>query len=251
MEDYKEPEMQNDESVSVKKSFWSFAEKNFLGLSIMFGALVISGSLIYTNGGGSGINDKAQIQQGTQGNVKADVSVDDDPFLGNKNAKVTIIEFSDYQCPFCRTFWKESFGQLKEEYIDTGKVKLVYRDYPLSFHAMAMPLAQASECADDQGKYWGMHDKIFAEQEKLGQGTVQFTVQDIKRWASEIGVDKGSFNQCLDSAKYKAEVDKDTADGTAAGVNGTPSFFINGRLTVGAQPYSVFKSMIEEELNKK
>jgi len=264
MEDHQQPQVQDNETtpstevvlastdlVSERRSFWSFAEKNFLGLSIMFGALLISGSLIYTNGGGLNVKGTAQIQQDTQGNVRVDVSVDDDLILGNKNAKVTIIEFSDFQCPFCRTFWKESFSQLKKEYVDTGKVKFVYRDYPLSFHPMAMPSAQAAECAEEQGKYWEMHDKIFAEQEKLGQGTVQFTVQNLKKWASEIGLNGVDFNQCLDSGKYKAEVDEDSADGTAAGVNGTPSFFINGRLTVGAQPYSVFKSMIEEELKKK
>ena len=114
-----------------------------------------------------------------------------------------------------------------------------------------MPSAQAAECADDQGKYWEMHDKIFAEQEKLGQGTVQFTVQNLKKWAFEIGLNTANFNRCLDSGKYKAEVDKDTADGNAAGVSGTPSFFVNGWLTVGAQPYSVFKGLIEEELKKK
>ncbi|OGN09451.1 MAG: hypothetical protein A3C61_01250 [Candidatus Yanofskybacteria bacterium RIFCSPHIGHO2_02_FULL_39_10] len=214
----------------------------------MASALLISGSLVYTNGGGLNVKGTAQIQQDLQGDIKADVSIDDDPSLGNKNAKVTIIEFSDYQCPFCRTFWKESFGQLKKEYIDTGKVRLIYRDYPLSFHPMAMPTAQATECADEQGKYWEMHDKVFAEQEKLGQGTVQFTVQNLKQWASEIGLNAANFNQCLDSGKYKTEVDKDFNDGSAAGVTGTPSFFINGRLTVGAQPYSVFKSIIEEEL---
>lgn len=269
MEDHKEPEVQNEvknsesasspevvssdvELVSTKKSFWSFVEKNFLGLSIMVGALLISGSLIYTNGGGLGLNGAAQIKQDVPGNaVKVDVSIDDDSILGNKNAKVTIIEFSDFQCPFCRTWWKESFSQLKKEYIDTGKVRFVYRDYPLAFHSMAMPSAQATECADEQGKYWEMHDKIFAEQEKLGQGTVQYTVNDIKKWASQIGLNAAGFNQCLDSGKYKAEVDKDFSDGNASGVSGTPSFFINGRLTVGAQPYSVFKTIIEEELKKK
>ena len=236
-------------ALDFKRSFWSFAEKNFLGLSIMASALLISGSLVYTNGGGLNVKGTAQIQQDLQGDIKADVSIDDDPSLGNKNAKVTIIEFSDYQCPFCRTFWKESFGQLKKEYIDTGKVRLIYRDYPLSFHPMAMPTAQATECADEQGKYWEMHDKVFAEQEKLGQGTVQFTVQNLKQWASEIGLNAANFNQCLDSGKYKTEVDKDFNDGSAAGVTGTPSFFINGKIAEGAISFTQMKELIEQELS--
>ena len=162
-----------------------------------------------------------------------------------------MIEFSDYQCPFCRSFWRDSLTQLKKEYIDTGKVKFVYRDYPLSFHPMAQPFAEASECADDQGKYWQMHDKIFSEQEKKGQGTITLTFDDLKLWASQIGLDKNKFNKCLDSGKYKAEVQKDFDDGSKAGVSGTPSFFINGRLLVGAQPFSAFKAIIDEELKKR
>ena len=96
-----------------------------------------------------------------------------------------------------------------------------------------------------------MHNKIFAEQEKKGQGTISYTADDLKQWASEIGLNKTKFAQCLDSGKYKAEVDRDLADGSAAGVTGTPSFFINGRLIVGAQPYSAFKAIIEDELDNK
>jgi protein-disulfide isomerase len=235
------------EMPEVKKHRWlDFIGNNFLGLSILVTGLLISGSILYANN-----EAPAAVVQGQGNNVKVDVSIDDDPMLGNKDAKVTIIEFSDYQCPFCRVFWKDSFAQLKKEYIDTGKVRFVYRDYALSFHPMADPSAQAAECADDQGKYWELHDKIFAEQEKKGQGTVQFTLQELKQWASSIGLDSAAFNACLDSGKHKDEVKKDLDAGTAAGVTGTPSFFINGRFIVGAQPYSTFKTLIEEELKKK
>lgn len=239
--------------VSAKRSFWSFMEKNFLALSILTAGVMISGSLLYTNGFGAKlgaqINDGQPAQAGA--GAKVDVSADDDPVLGNKNAKVTIIEFSDYQCPFCRSFWRDTLGQIKKEYIDTGKAKFIYRDYPLSFHPMAHVSAEAAECAEDQGKYWEMHDKIFGEEEKLGQGTVTYAVSDLKKWASAIGLNANQFNQCLDSGKHKAEVDKDFADGTAAGVSGTPSLFINGRLVVGAQPFASFKAIIDEELKKK
>ena len=114
-----------------------------------------------------------------------------------------------------------------------------------------MPAAQATECAEEQGKFWEMHDKIFSEQEKQGKGTVQFGVVDLKKWAKEIGLDVGKFNSCLDSGKYAEEVKNDLNDGQTAGVNGTPGFFINGRLVVGAQPFSVFKAIIDEELSKK
>lgn len=238
---------------SKSQYFWSFVGANFLAISILTAGLMVSGALLYTNGAGAKPG-KAQIvddPQAKPGSTKVEVSVDDDPILGNKDAKVTIIEFSDYQCPFCRAFWRDSYAQIKRDYIDTGKARLVFRDYPLSFHPMAMPSAQAAECADEQGKYWEMHDKIFGEQEKLGQGTVTYAVADLKKWATSIGLDAGKFGQCLDSNKYKTEVEKDMADGSAAGVSGTPTLFINGRMVVGAQPYATFKALIEEELKKK
>jgi len=238
--------------ISKGRKIWVFVAKNFLAISILTAGVMVSGSVLYTNGGGiklgvARINPDGQPAAG----AKVQVSADDDPVMGSKNAKVTVIEFSDFQCPFCRSFWRDTFSQIKKEYIDTGKVKFVYRDYPLSFHPMAMPSAQAAECADDQGKFWEMHDKIFGEQEKLGQGTVTFAVSDLKKWAAAIGLNAGQFNQCLDSGKYKAEVDKDFADGSASGVSGTPSLFINGRLLVGAQPFASFKAIIDEELKGK
>ena len=139
-------------------AFWKFTEKNFLALSILVAGVMISGSFLYANSA-SIKNDTAQIPTGNK-EVVAEVSMDDDAVLGNKNAKVTIIEFSDFQCPFCRVFWRNTLSQIKKEYIDTGKVKFVYRDFPLSFHSMAEPSARAAQCARDQNKYWEMHDKI-------------------------------------------------------------------------------------------
>src|SRR3989344_2166060 len=196
--------------------------------AILIAALLISGSVVFysLNTGGLGANIK---QAGNQAvGEKVDVSVDDDAFMGNEKAKVTVIEFSDFQCPFCRVFWSNALPQIKKEYIDTGKVKFVYRDYPLSFHPAAQVSAEASECADEQGKYWEMHDKIFGEQAKQGTGTVTYGAAELKNWASQIGLNSVNFNQCLDSGKYKTEVEKDLADGSAYGVSGTPAFFING-----------------------
>jgi protein-disulfide isomerase len=179
------------------------------------------------------------------------VGVDDDPVLGDAAAKVTIIEFGDYQCPSCRMFWREVEPRLKKDYVDTGKVKLVFRDFPIvEIHPDAPIAAMAAQCAVDQGKYWQMHDKIFREQDKGEDTVVRFKTADLKKWAKDIGLDTTAFNACLDSMRYKDEVAKDKADGDSVGVQGTPMFFINGRGIGGAQPYPVFRKVIDEELKK-
>lgn len=165
---------------------------------------------------------------------------------GSETAPVTIVEFSDYQCPFCRSFYNSTLPQLRREYVDTGKVRFIYKDFPLSFHPQARRYAEAARCAGDQGKYFDMHDKIFQEQEKLGQGTVDVPFD--KQWAADLGLDTTAFDTCLDSGKYAQAVQQDFADGVAVGVSGTPTFFVNGQQIVGAQPYSVFKQAIDAEL---
>ena len=226
-------------------------------ISIIIAGVLIAGAVFYSSSKSSvgttqGSNPTQQAGSGAQQAVATvAASADDDAVLGDPNAPVTLIEFSDFQCPFCRKFYKETLPQIKKEYILTGKAKLVYRDFPLvQIHPGATPAAEGAECAQDQGKFWEMHDAIFDEQEKQGSGTVQFTVDDVKKWAANIGLDTSKFNQCLDSGKYKQEVEKDLADGSAAGVNGTPATFINGRLVSGAQPFSAFKVIIDEELKK-
>ncbi len=184
-------------------------------------------------------------------------TIDDDAMEGSKTAKVTIIEFSDYQCPFCRKFWVETYPQIKKDYIDTGKVRLVFRDFPLSsLHPMAEKSAEASECVREKGgdtAYWKFHDKMFSEENILDSGTaggavtktVTYTETDLKKWAKDLGYDIGT---CLDTGKYADEVAKDERDGSAAGVQGTPAFIINGQLVSGAQPYSAFKQVIDAAL---
>jgi len=225
--------------------------------AIIVAGLLIAGAVLYSNSGGfpndSGKRTGDTAGTGgtpslTGGGTAVNVSEDDDPVRGDSNAPVTIIEFSDFQCPFCRKFFDETLGQVEEIYIKTGKAKLVYRDFPLPFHPMAQKSAEAAECADDQGKFWEMHDKIFVEQSKQGSGTIQYSLDDVKRWAGEIGLNANQFNECVDSGKYSEEVKKDLADGNAAGVSGTPSFFINGKILVGAQPFSAFEQVIEAEL---
>ncbi|MFH0956236.1 MAG: thioredoxin domain-containing protein [Candidatus Aenigmatarchaeota archaeon] len=178
---------------------------------------------------------------GQQAGTAVKPTADDDAVLGQASAKVTIIEFSDFQCPYCSRFVLQTFPQIKTNYIDTGKAKLIFRDFPLGFHANAAKAAEAAECAGDQGKYYEMHDKLFGNQSALG-------IDSYKQWAAELGLNTATFNSCLDSGKYTAEVAADAAAGAAAGVTGTPTFFINGAKLVGAQPYEAFQQAIDAAL---
>ena len=176
------------------------------------------------------------------------IGVDDDPSLGDPKAPVTIIEFGDYQCPFCRQFWRETFPRLKKEYIDTGKVRFIYRDYPQAVHPEAMLSAMAAECADDQGKYYEFHDKVFREQDRRGRDVVRFRAPELKRWAADIKLDTTAFGACLDEERHKDEVSKDYKDLEGLGIEGTPIFFVNGRALVGAHPFATFQKVIEDFL---
>ncbi len=167
-----------------------------------------------------------------------EVSADDDPSLGNENAPITIVEFSDYQCPFCARFEETTFVELKEKYVDTGLVRIVFRDFPLtSIHQYAQKAAEASECADEQGKFWEYHNMLFKNQNALA-------VNNLKSYAFTLGLDTQKFDSCLDSGKYEDEVNKDLQDGIEYGVTGTPAFFVNGKLLEGAQPLSAFEELI-------
>jgi len=163
---------------------------------------------------------------------------DDDPVLGDKDAPVTIVEFSDYECPFCGRFWSETLPKIKEQYIRTGKVKLVYRDFPLPIHSNAQKAAEAAECADDQGQFWVYHDKLFENQRALGMA-------NLKGYAKDLGLDTEAFDDCLDSGKHADEVKADLEDGADGGVSGTPAFFINGVPVSGAQPFEEFQRIID------
>lgn len=162
------------------------------------------------------------------------------PARGPNDAKVTIVEFSDFECPYCSRA-EESVNQVMEKY--AGKVRIVFRHFPLSFHPNAPKAAEASACADEQGKFWEMHKQLFANQKGL-------TVPELKQHAAAIGLDQAKFDACLDGGGKKGLVDADTKAGSEAGVNGTPAFFINGKLLSGAQPFSEFEKVIEAELKK-
>jgi protein-disulfide isomerase len=183
-----------------------------------------------------GTDNSAQQQE-----VKRyDVPIDDDPILGADTAKITIIEFSDYQCPFCRQWHEEVLPQLKAKYGD--KIRLVYRDFPLySIHKNAESAAIAANCAGEQKRYWDYGDLLFSHQDSLSTQTYEKLAQDLK-------LDLPGFTQCITENRYKTEVDADFNYASELGVRSTPTFFINGLAVVGAQPFEVFQQIIDMEL---
>jgi len=243
------------ETITLKKSTVQLAGVFVVALLIGY----VLGGYVFNPKGSSGTTTTTTTapSPGSDGGTQPSrldmkVLADDDPLKGDKNAPVVIVEFSDFQCPFCRRFYIQTLSQIEKEYVDTGKVLFVYRDFPLnSIHPAAQKSAEAAECADEQGKFWEFHNALFDEQNKQGAGTVDYNVDDIKTWASTVqGLDTAKFNECLDSGKYEQEVNKDFQDGVNAGVGGTPTFYINGQEVSGAQPFSVFKQVIDQQLAK-
>jgi protein-disulfide isomerase len=243
-------------------------------VSIVIAGLLISLSVLVSNGSLENLlNSKTDIDNtvdenapkptqpptpSAQSTVK--VSVDDDPVLGDKDAPVTIIEFSDYECPFCKRAFQQTYPVIKEQYIKTGKVKLVFRDLPLSFHEpMATKEAIAANCARKQGgdkTYFIYHDEIFKRTTSNGNGLTENGLTVI---AEDLGFNINKFNSCLRDLKQEEEVKKDLADATKAGATGTPTFFIGkttkdgvieGTKIVGAQPIEAFRNVIEDLLSE-
>jgi len=183
------------------------------------------------------------------------LGVDDDPLMGDQKARLVLVEFSDFQCPFCARFVHETFPEIEKDYIKTGKLKYVFRDFPISSaHKDAFKAALAAGCALDQGKFWEMHDRLFENQ-------TAFTVYNLTRNAEAIGLNKEKFQKCLNNNEYETEIQNDFADGLKAGVNQTPIFFLGLTepkspkvkvLTVitGAKPYAVFKAAIDSALQQ-
>ena len=191
----------------------------------------------------------ASLKKGTKVQVlleppRIDVSPDDDPAEGPADAPVTIVAFSDYQCPFCGRA-ERTIARVLENY--KGKVRYVFRDFPLGFHQHAMDAAQAAGCVYELGgndKYWAYHEKLFQNQHSLDRDS-------LVKFAGEVGVDQAKFKECLESGRRQAEIEKDVEAGKRAGVTGTPAFFVNGRMISGAQPYETFQEVIDDELARK
>lgn len=256
---------------------------NLVIISILVGTILVSASIFYNAKlilnkfeGRSGVKGVVTGQQdigraqGVEGSQKQQAAVQqaapqnneqvtvaerkDAPILGNKNAKVVVYEFSDFQCPFCVRFFKESHSQLKAKYIDTGKIKLVFRHLPLPFHQNAQKAAEAAECASRQGKFGEYHNLLFQNSQPDGTG---LNIDDLKKYANQLGLNNGTlgfgenkFNTCLDKGETAEMVKKDSSDAAAIGIGGTPTFVINGVKIIGAQPFANFEQVIEDALKK-
>jgi protein-disulfide isomerase len=164
------------------------------------------------------------------------------PILGSASAPVTIIEFSDFQCSYCKRFWADTLPKLKEAYVDQGKVRFLYRHFAI-LGKHSEQAAQAAECAAEQGKFWEYHDQLFKN-----QGGLAFTEAKLRQYAREIGLNSGGFDSCLASGKHKKKVERETTAAAYLGGRGTPFFVVNQRHLVGAQPFDVFRKVIDEEL---
>jgi protein-disulfide isomerase len=178
--------------------------------------------------------------------------VSGEPFKGSPSARVAIIEYSDYQCPFCGEYSREVFPRLDSDYVKSGKVRYYFRDLPLSSHPQAVPAALASRCAGEQGKFWEMHERLFANQNALG-------IEALKQHAAALGLDATRFNECLSSGKYRNAVARSMASAERMRIDGTPAFLIgvldaNGEVVkvnqvlLGAKAYEEFKSVLDGAL---
>lgn len=254
---------------NIRVSLHGQASSNILAISILVSSIIVAGSIVW---GVKSIQDyfsnlgrnilgmrPPQMQQPQQPQQpppppppQADVidlsQVSEAPAYrvkGSSKAKVTIIEYSDFQCPFCARFVRETLSQIEKTYGD--KVKIVFKHLPLPFHQYAQKAAEAAECA---GKiagakgFWALHDKLFYE----GQPTGRLDINSLKEFAKQVGLDEKKFSQCLDTGEMAGVVSKDMEESQRLGVRGTPTFFVNGKAIRGALPFDVFKQVIDQEL---
>jgi len=237
----------------------------FLPVSIIIAAVVIGGSILFSalyKGSGFGAGAVgAAVQQGQQQGTapqqpvvaqNAMVLSPRDAILGNQNAKVTIVEYGDYQCPFCTRFFSQSEPQLVQNYVQTGKVRMVFRDFAF-LGVESTAAAQAAQCANDQGKLWAYHDALYAakvadEQKGGNENDGFYNRAEFVKLAQQVGLDANTFASCIDSNKEAAYVAQEKTSAGAVGVNSTPTFYVNGQQILGAQPYSQFQTMIDAAL---
>ncbi len=194
---------------------------------------------------------QAQADAAAQEALPRDVPLSDEPAIGSADAPITIVEYSDYQCPFCQRHFQQTLPQL-QQYIDAGQVRYIFKDFPIhSIHPQAQKAHEAARCAREIGgdsMYWTMHDLLFSRQEEWAQVSVPNHVAVLKTLASEAGLAQDEFDACLDSDRYYDAVNAELAEGTQLGVRGTPAFFINGQPLSGAQPFPIFQQVIEQLL---
>jgi len=211
--------------------------------AIVLAGLIIAVAVIYSTAG-----FKSSDKPSGTAAVGALPAVSSSDFvLGDQNAPVTIVEYGDFQCPFCAKFFSETESALREKYIKTGKVKFIYRDFAF-LGQESLWAANAARCAGEQEKFWQYHDYLYGNQRGENQGA--FSKDNLKSFAAALGLDKEKFGACLDAEKYTDLIQKETKAGGEAGVQGTPASFINGTLYPGALPAITFTQIIDNELNK-
>ena len=246
-----------NETVVVEK------KDRFLPISILIAAAIIGGALVFTTlyrGGGNGpVNNGTggTGATGTQPTVNADVMKlgSRDAILGNANAPVTMIEYGDYQCPYCGQFFAQTESQIVQNYVNTGKVRFVFRDFAF-LGAESTAAANAAQCANDQGKMWAYHDAMYSAKYndflKGGREDDNFySTAELLKLGQQVGLDMAKFTSCVNGNSNASIVAQEKTDATNAGVNSTPTFYINGTQLLGAQPYAQFQQMINAALSGK
>jgi protein-disulfide isomerase len=220
---------------------------------ILFAAGFASGTFVETCEAGedcpANVMEADEQPTAEEKTVELDQSFDGEYFhLGSEDAPITIVEYTDYQCPFCQRYFFNTFGKILEEYVETGKVKYTVKDMALSFHSKAKPAAYTTRCAGEQGKYWEMHEKIFTLQTQWSYADDVQTL--FTEYATDLGLDADEFTTCYANApeKYDTQIEADIREASLAGISGTPSFTINGQVIIGAQPYETFQQVIESGL---
>jgi protein-disulfide isomerase len=204
---------------------------------------IILGLILFGSGIAVGYSVRELMSRGA-GSASAtgsDTSLKDDPNWGPVDAKVTMVEFADFQCPYCRQWYSDVYGKIQTNY--GTKIHFIFRDFPLSIHPDAQPAAVAADCAFEQGRYWEYFKLLYGD--PRGVGSAMYAV-----YAQEAGLNVSKFNNCIKSGRYDKEIALDMQAGESAGMTGVPAFFINGRPISGYQPYEVFQKAIDEELSK-
>ena len=256
----------NNQKVSIKKSTFNGLVVALIGIAII--ATFFAG--VYVSNFDSNQVSEEELQEAIsklelkllqnqlptgQPTPIVKISADDDPVIGDPNAPISIIEFSDFQCPFCARFHIQTLPSILEEYVDQGKVKLIFRDFPIqNIHPNALPASVAAECANEQGKFKEMHDKLFEYQNQWNRVETVDAVSLFNEYAVEMNLEQETFESCLSNGKYIDEIKKDLEDGRDYGVSGTPGFFIgNDKIGYvelkGAQPFDSFKKVIDAQLD--
>jgi len=228
-----------------------------IAISIIVAGIIIGGAVLYIGSKNAPNNLEADITNQlpqppdeTQVPQKIDIATEGHPFIGKEAAPITIVEVTDYQCPFCKKFALEIFPKLKEKYIDTGKVKFVFRDFPLPYHPDAQKAAEAALCYyKEKGNYQDIYKKLFENNDALG-------IDKLKTYAKELGADKTKFAECLDKGEFSDQVKTSFEEVNQIVQNskienfGTPAFFIDGKPLIGAQDLSEFEAMFKEKLGE-